>query len=107
MKAPIARLCARDHRLGVGRRCRAGRVSQAAHELCAEPAKGVTAWPLERIEQAVAPNAEQRALLEDLKNAAAQAAERFKQACPENLPMTPPGRLQAMTIRLQATLGRR
>jgi LTXXQ motif family protein len=81
-----------------------GRVSQAARELCAEPAKGVTAWPFERIEQAVAPNAEQRALLEDLKNAAAQAAERFKQSCPENLPMTPPGRLQAMTMRLQATL---
>jgi hypothetical protein len=81
-----------------------GRVSQAARELCAEPAKGVTAWPFERIEQAVAPNAEQRALLDDLKNAAAQAAERLKQACPENLPMTPPGRLQAMTLRLQATL---
>ena len=81
-----------------------GRVSQAARELCAEPAKGITAWPFERIEQAVAPSAEQQALLEDLKNAAAQAAERFKQACPENLPMTPPGRLQAMTMRLQATL---
>ena len=81
-----------------------GRVSQAARELCAEPAKGITAWPFERIEQAIAPNVEQRALLEDLKSAAAQAAERFKQACPENLPMTPPGRLQAMAMRLQATL---
>ena len=81
-----------------------GRVSQAARDLCAEPAKGITAWPFERIEQAVAPNAEQQALLDELKRAAAEAAERFKQACPENLPMTPPGRLQAMTVRLQATL---
>ena len=81
-----------------------GRVSQAARDLCAEPAKGITAWPFERIEQAVEPNAEQRAALEELKKAAAEAADRFKQACPENLPMTPPGRLQAMTLRLQATL---
>ena len=81
-----------------------GRVSQAARDLCAEPAKGITAWPFERIEQVVEPNAEQRAPLEELRKAAAEAADRFKQACPENLPMTPPGRLQAMTMRLQATL---
>jgi hypothetical protein len=81
-----------------------GYVSQAARQVCAEPDKGITAWPFERIAQAVQLNGDQKALLEDLKQSADKAAEGFKQACPENLPMTPPGRLQAMTMRLQATL---
>jgi hypothetical protein len=43
-------------------------------------------------------------LLDDLKAAASKAAAQFTQACPTVVPMTPPGRLQAMTRRLQATL---
>jgi hypothetical protein len=43
-------------------------------------------------------------LLDELKKASADAAAQFKDACPDSVPMTPPGRLQAMTIRLQATL---
>jgi hypothetical protein len=81
-----------------------GRVSEATREICTTPGQGVTAWPFERIEAAVQPTAEQEDLLEQLKQAAAYAAERLKEACPENLPMTPAGRLQAMTTRLQATL---
>jgi hypothetical protein len=81
-----------------------GRVTRAARDLCGEPGKGVTAWPFEQIAQAVRPNREQQRLFEELKAAAAQAGDRFKQACPDDLPMTPPGRLQAMVMRLQATL---
>jgi hypothetical protein len=81
-----------------------GHMTQAARQVCAEPDKGVTAWPFERIAQAVQLKGDQKALLEDLEQAADKAAEGFKQACPESVPMTPPGRLQAMTIRLQATL---
>jgi hypothetical protein len=81
-----------------------GRVPQAARQVCAEPDKGVTAWPFERIATAVKPNSEQKDLLAKLEAAAGEAADRLKQACPENLPMTPGGRLQAMTLRLQATL---
>jgi len=80
-----------------------GRVSQATREFCGEQAKGVTAWPIARIEEAVQPTSEQKALIENLKQAAADAAAQFKQSCPEAVPMTPPGRLQAMTMRLQAT----
>ena len=80
-----------------------GRVSQAARELCAQPAKGVTAWPFAEIEKAVQPSSEQQDLLDNLKKAAADAAAQLKDACPESLPMTPPGRLQTMTMRLQAT----
>ena len=80
-----------------------GRVTQAARELCAQPAKGVTAWPFAEIEKAVQPSSEQQGLLDNLKKAAADAAAQLKDACPESLPMTPPGRLQTMTMRLQAT----
>jgi hypothetical protein len=81
-----------------------GRVPQEVRQLCAEPDKRVTAWPFERIAAAVQPNDEQKALLDAMSQAAHQAADRFKEACPENLPLTPSGRLQAMTMRLQATL---
>jgi hypothetical protein len=81
-----------------------GRVTQAARQACAEPDKGVTAWPFERIVQAVQPKGDQKALLEDLERAADRAAAGFKRACPESLPLTPPGRLKAMTARLRATL---
>jgi hypothetical protein len=81
-----------------------GQVAGAVRDLCANPASGVTAWPFDSIERAVNPNGEQRALLDDLKRAAGEAADRFRQACPQHVPMTPTGRLAAMTERLQATL---
>ena len=46
----------------------------------------------------------QKELLADLKKAAAEAAAQFRDACPDAVPLTPPGRLEAMTMRLQATL---
>jgi hypothetical protein len=79
-------------------------VTQVARQACAEPDKGVTAWPFEQIAQAVQLKGDQQALLEDLERSADEAAKGLKQACPESLPMTPPGRLQAITMRLQATL---
>jgi len=78
--------------------------SAAAAQVCSDPGKGITAWPFAQIEQAVRPNAEQRRLLEDVKHAAAGAAETFKASCAQNFPLTPPGRLAAMTSRLDATL---
>ncbi len=81
-----------------------GRLTSAAREVCQDPARGVTAWPIDRIAQAVQPNADQRALLDQLKDASDEAADVFKEACPQNTPLTPPGRLSAMTARLEATL---
>ena len=62
-----------------------GQLPQAAREVCAEPDKGVAAWPFDRIAQAVRPSPEQKALLEQMEAAAGEAAQRLKQACPENL----------------------
>jgi hypothetical protein len=63
-----------------------------------------TQWPGERIEKAVQPNEEQQAKLDALKTAMANAADRLAQACPSGLPATPPARLSAISMRLDAML---
>jgi hypothetical protein len=78
-------------------------IQQMTAEAC-EPAKGITAWPFERIAGAVQPSPEQQRLLDDLRQAADKAAATFKAACTTNYPLTPPGRLEAMLNRLQASL---
>jgi LTXXQ motif family protein len=77
---------------------------QALRQLCGDPDKGVTAWPIASITRTVRPTPEQRALLDELKTAAAKAADVFKHSCADTYAMTPPGRLQAMTNRVSATL---
>ena len=73
-------------------------------QLCGDPDKGITAWPIDSIDKAVQPTPEQRALLDELKSAAAKAADAFKQSCGGSYALTPPGRLRAMTNRISATL---
>jgi hypothetical protein len=75
-------------------------------ELCKQSGTGITAWPFADIERKVGLNDEQKQLLGDVRKAASDAAATFKASCPaENaFPMMPPGRLQAMTARLQGTL---
>jgi len=77
---------------------------QTVQQLCREPDEGVTAWPVASIARAVQPTPEQRALLDELKAAAAKAADAFKESCADYYGMTPPGRLRAMTNRVKATL---
>ncbi len=85
-------------------RGRASASPQALRQLCGSPDKGVTAWPIAEITRAVRPTPEQRALLDELKTAAAKAAEEFKNSCVDSYAMTPPARLRAMTNRVSATL---
>jgi len=75
-------------------------------ELCRQPGSGITAWPFADIERKVGLNAGQMQLLGDMRKASEDAAAAFKASCPaENaFPLTPPGRLGAMTARLDATL---
>ena len=77
---------------------------QALKQLCEAPEKGITAWPIASIEEAVRPTSERRAALDELKNAAAMAAAAFKESCGDRFAMTPPGRLRSMMNRLSATL---
>jgi hypothetical protein len=79
-------------------------VDATAQQACKDPGQGITAWPFTQIERAVNLSNEQKTLLSDMKDAAKRAAETFKAACPTAAPLTPPGRLQAVLTRLQATL---
>lgn len=85
-------------------RKRASVSRQTLRQVCREPDEGVTAWPIASITRAVQPTPEQRALLDELKAAAAKAADVFKESCVDSQAMTPPGRLRAMTNRVSATL---
>ncbi|WP_458180100.1 Spy/CpxP family protein refolding chaperone [Bradyrhizobium sp. 14AA] len=89
---------------GGGSRARPRASPQTLQQLCGTPDKGVTAWPLADIAKAVRPTPEQRALLDELKTAAANAAGVFKDSCAETYALTPPGRLRAMMNRINATL---
>lgn len=89
---------------GYRARQRASVSPQTLQQLCGTPDKGVTAWPLADIARAVRPTPEQRALLDELKTAAANAAGVFKDSCAETYALTPPGRLRAMMNRVSATL---
>jgi ABC-type transporter MlaC component len=75
-------------------------------ELCKQPGSGITAWPFADIERKVGLAADQKQLLGDVRKASQDAVAVFKASCPpENaFPLTPPGRLDAMTARLDATL---
>lgn len=83
---------------------RSGLSPRALRQLCTNPDKGVTAWPIDEIARAVRPTPEQRALLDQLKHAARQAADVLKTSCSDNYALTPPGRLRAMINRISATL---
>jgi hypothetical protein len=83
---------------------RLGVSPRALRQLCEDPEKGVTAWPFASIVQAVQPTPEQSALLDEMRSAAAKAADVFKESCSDSYAMTPPGRLRAMTNRISATL---
>src|SRR5262249_52857766 len=74
--------------------------------LCKQPGSGVTAWPFADIERKVGLDADQKQLLDDVRKASEDAAAECKASCPQDnaFPLTPPGRLAAMTARLEATL---
>jgi hypothetical protein len=78
----------------------------AVTQLCKQPGDGITAWPTAEINSKVQLTDEQKPLFDDLQNAGKQAADDFAASCPaaNNFAATPPGRLQAMTARLEATL---
>jgi hypothetical protein len=83
---------------------RSGLSPQALRQLCSNPDRGVTAWPFAEITSALRPTSEQRALLDQLKSAAAHAADALKNSCSDTYALTPPGRLRAMINRISATL---
>jgi len=88
----------------VGRTPKSGSARAVGTDLCTGQTAGLTDWPIERIAQTVAPDDTQRAALDELKVATAQALDILEAACPTDLSSTPTGRIEAMGLRLDAML---
>src|SRR5207247_2502835 len=68
------------------------------------PKPGLSNLPIEKIEDILRPTDAQEAQLNRLQNATNKAVSIMQAACPDDIPVTPPGRLDAMERRLQAMI---
>ena len=82
----------------------AGQERRDLPKLCDERTPGVTDLPIDRIAHAVRPTPEQRAALDELRDASVKAAQALKADCPTYQMLTPTGRVEAMEKRLASTL---
>ena len=73
-------------------------------QMCGEDTQEIAGLPIDRIQQALNPDDEQRKALDDLANASMKAAQTIKDACPSQVASTAPGRLAAMETRLEAMI---
>ena len=79
----------------------AGGVADLA-QTCGGLAPGVSDLPMQSLEKIAGSTGDDRAALQDLKDASAKASDILKQSCPAETPLTPVARLDAMQHRLQA-----
>jgi len=86
---------------GPGAPARMAALTQSMAQSCSDEAAEVTGWPINQISDAVQPNAQQSALLDDLGNAIVKASDVIKSHCPTAVSFTPTGRLDTMQQRLQ------
>jgi hypothetical protein len=73
-------------------------------QMCGDDNQEIAGLPIDRIQQALNPNDEQRKALDDLANASVQAGQAIKSACPNDVASTAPARLAAMQTRLEAMI---
>jgi hypothetical protein len=73
-------------------------------QMCGQDGRDIAGLPIDQIQQAIAPNDEQRAALDDLANASVKAAQDLKAACPTDIALTAPNRLAAMQQRIEAMI---
>ncbi|HLJ00635.1 MAG TPA: Spy/CpxP family protein refolding chaperone [Bradyrhizobium sp.] len=76
----------------------------ALAQMCGEDTQDIAGLPIDRIQQALAPDDEQRKALDELANATVRAAQTIKAACPTQVASTASGRLAAMQSRLEAMI---
>ena len=77
---------------------------EAKAESCGASKSSLTGLPIERIDAVLRPTAAQKGALDRLSAATKKAVEGLQAACPDEVPVTPVGRLQAMEMRLSAML---
>jgi LTXXQ motif family protein len=75
-----------------------------AAALCDQEASSTVAFPFDQIEQTLQLSGDQKAKLDDLKNAADQAIAALKASCPSQVAVSPVSRLQTVEARLSAML---
>ncbi|WP_298258940.1 Spy/CpxP family protein refolding chaperone [Bradyrhizobium sp.] len=73
-------------------------------QMCGQDTQDIAGLPIDRIQQAINPDDEQRKALDDFANASVKAAQIIKDACPSQVASTAPGRLAAMRTRLEAMI---
>ena len=71
---------------------------------CREAKPGLTNLPIDEINDALDPTEAQQADLDRLGEATVKAVGILQAACPDETPLTPPGRLEAMEKRLKAMM---
>jgi hypothetical protein len=71
---------------------------------CKQPKPGLANLPIDKIEDVVKPTEAQEADLDALHVATEKAVTIMQAACPDETPLTPTGRLDAMQKRLQAMI---
>ncbi len=76
----------------------------AAPVVCSAQAPALIGWPIQQIAQTIQPDQTQQSALNDLKDATAKAVNVLQSACPDQLPSTPTGRLEAMRQRIGTML---
>jgi LTXXQ motif family protein len=72
--------------------------------VCSAQAPALTNWPIQQIAETVQPDQAQQSALNDLKDATGKAVNALQSACPDELPSTPTGRLEAMHKRIATML---
>jgi len=72
--------------------------------LCQQEAASTVAFPFDEIQQTLQLLDDQKAKLDNLRNAADKAAAALKESCPTRLALTPVGRLETVEGRLAAML---
>jgi hypothetical protein len=88
------------HRRGGGGAARLATLTKSVAQSCTDEAAEVTGWPIDQIQDVVAPNQQQKALLDDLGNAIVKASDVIKSGCPTRVSFTAPDRLADMQQRL-------
>ena len=73
-------------------------------QMCGDDSRDIAGLPIDRIQDAIQPNDEQRAALDELANASVKAAQDLRAACPTDVALTAPGRLTAMEKRIEAMI---
>ena len=77
---------------------------EAKTESCGASKSSLTSLPIDRIDAVLHPTGAQKAALDRLSAATEKAVQGLQAACPDEVPVTPVGRLQAMEKRLSAML---